>query len=240
MATRYYIAFFTSMFVFTVHVNAQHMMGGVVIHSDPRLAVLLQKNPVSAPPVSDGPPPPTAPEATRKAHPHDKAPLATSRIADVSAHRVWGSPVHTASETHAHTAPVAAVRPAATPAAIHTAPAPAPHAHAAPMPVPVAPARPAGVSLSHKDGKVLYTGKGFRVQIYNGADREKAIKVKTEFSRLYPGIHTYLTYVSPCFRVKVGDYRSRPEAERMLRETASMYESPSMIVPDNIAIHANN
>lgn len=87
---------------------------------------------------------------------------------------------------------------------------------------------------SHHGGSV-YSGKGFRVQIYNGADRNKAIQVKADFMRQFPGVRTYLTYVSPCFRVKVGDYRSRAEAEGMLREANSIY-NPSMIVPDVVRI----
>lgn len=86
-----------------------------------------------------------------------------------------------------------------------------------------------------KEGRVIYSGKGFRVQIYNGTDRDKAVMIKNEFSRRYPGTRTYLTYISPSFRVKVGNYRNRSDAEGMLREANSMY-NPSMIVPDLITI----
>jgi len=82
---------------------------------------------------------------------------------------------------------------------------------------------------------VLYKGKGFRVQIYNGPDREKAIKIKTEFMRHFPGVHTYLTYISPSFRIKVGDFRDRSDAAGMMREANSMY-SPCMIVPDMVTV----
>jgi hypothetical protein len=82
---------------------------------------------------------------------------------------------------------------------------------------------------------VIYSGKGYRVQIYNGTDREKALEVKTEFMRKYPAVHTYLSYLSPTYRVKVGDYRFRLEAEKMLNEVSGTY-SRSMIVPDKITI----
>ena len=95
------------------------------------------------------------------------------------------------------------------------------------------------VPPGHKDGRIVYAGRGFRVQIYNGSDRDKAIKVKTQFMRQYPGMRTYLTYLAPCFRVKVGDYRNRNEAVGMLKEANSMYDSPCMIVPDDITIYAN-
>ncbi len=89
--------------------------------------------------------------------------------------------------------------------------------------------------LIHHDLKMIYNGPGFRVQIYNGSSRDKAVQVKAEFMRRFPGVHTYLSYISPNFRVKVGDYRSRTDAEGMLREANSMY-SPSMIVPDVVTI----
>ena len=81
----------------------------------------------------------------------------------------------------------------------------------------------------------LYKGAGYRVQIYNGPDRAKALQIKTEFMRHFPGVHTYLNYISPSFRVKVGDYRNRSDAAGMMREAHSMY-SPVMIVPDMVTI----
>ena len=87
----------------------------------------------------------------------------------------------------------------------------------------------------HRKARSVSSGKGFRVQIYNGPDRSKAIERKTEFMRNYPSIRTYLTYIAPCFRVKVGDYRNRNEAIGMLKEANSAY-SPCMIVPDIINI----
>ena len=95
------------------------------------------------------------------------------------------------------------------------------------------PPSPAG--LVHHDARVMYTGKGYRVQIYNGADRSKAMAVKGEFMRRFPGVSTYLMYVAPGFRVKIGDYRTQRDAEGMLREANSMF-SPSMIVPDVVTI----
>jgi hypothetical protein len=92
--------------------------------------------------------------------------------------------------------------------------------------------------LIHSGTKVMYNGKGYRVQIYNGPSRDKAIAVKTGFMRRFPGVSTYLVYVSPGFRVKIGDYRSRSDAEGMLREANSMF-SPSMIVPDMVSISTN-
>ncbi len=80
-----------------------------------------------------------------------------------------------------------------------------------------------------------YNGRGFRVQIYNGTDRFKAIKIRDEFDKHYPGVHSYLSYVAPYYRIKVGNYRNHNEAKGMLREASSSY-FPCMIVPDQITI----
>ena len=94
---------------------------------------------------------------------------------------------------------------------------------------------PTPAPLQHHELRTVYTGKGYRVQIYNGPDRDKALSVKTEFMRRFPGVHSYLIYNSPGFRVKIGDFRNRSDAEGMLREANSMF-SPSMIVPDVVTI----
>ncbi|MBX2907335.1 MAG: SPOR domain-containing protein [Taibaiella sp.] len=85
--------------------------------------------------------------------------------------------------------------------------------------------------LVHHDQKTVYKGKGYRVQIYYGPSREKAMAARREFMRRFPGVRSYIEFESPAFRVKVGDYRSRTDADGMLREANSMF-SPSMIVPE--------
>jgi hypothetical protein len=82
----------------------------------------------------------------------------------------------------------------------------------------------------------IYSGKGYRVQIYCGNDRVKANEIKIDFIRHYPSIHTYLTYIQPQFRVKVGDFRTRAEAEKLFEETNTLYGA-SIIVPDIVVIN---
>lgn len=83
---------------------------------------------------------------------------------------------------------------------------------------------------------LIRSGKGYRVQIYNGNDRARATQVKIDFMRRFPGVKTYLTYSAPQFRVKVGDYQTRAEAQKMYAQVAGTY-SPVMIVPDLIVIN---
>ncbi len=83
---------------------------------------------------------------------------------------------------------------------------------------------------------VIRSGRGYRVQIYNGNDRVMANRVKVDFLKRFPGIRAYLTYVQPQFRVKVGDFRTRAEAYELYKKVSDLY-NPSMIVPDIIVIN---
>lgn len=86
-------------------------------------------------------------------------------------------------------------------------------------------------------GSGIYSGRGYRVQIYAGNDRSKAAKTKIDFQRRFPGVHAYMTYVSPQFRVKVGDFRTRGEAQEMYSKLSTIF-NPCMIVPD-IVVYRN-
>src|SRR5690606_5788178 len=61
------------------------------------------------------------------------------------------------------------------------------------------------------------TAMGFRVQIYSGSDRTEAYGEQARFKRLYKGIDTYLSYEEPNYRVKVGDFRSKSEAQALMQ-----------------------
>ena len=99
------------------------------------------------------------------------------------------------------------------------------------------------VLKKHKSGGVggsgIYSGKGYRVQIYSGNDRSKASKMKVDFQRRFPGVHAYMTYASPRFRVKVGDYRTRAEAHEMFSKLTTLYNH-CMIVPDIVVFRNVN
>lgn len=61
------------------------------------------------------------------------------------------------------------------------------------------------------------TTMGFRVQIYSGSDRSTAYAEQARFKKLYRDIDTYLSYEEPNYRVKVGDFRSRSEAQALMQ-----------------------
>lgn len=185
--------------------------GSVIVHSDPRLAILLQK--VHPEPVAPAP----AHRSEAKLLASASIPVLKKDQPVASVNNAVAVSGNSSGGRSADEHVVRAEQPAAKPVVAAAA-----HVHLWTPPV-------------LPRAKTVTMGKGFRVQIYNGADRTKAIEVKAEFMRAHPAVRTYLNYIAPHFRVKVGDYRNRGEAATMLREVNKKY-SPSMIVPDIVTI----
>lgn len=74
--------------------------------------------------------------------------------------------------------------------------------------------------------------QGYRVQIFLG-DRTSAETTKRAFLQKHPDIPAYLSWLAPNFRLRVGDLRTRLEAEHLLRDMKLLYPG-SYIVPDEI------
>ena len=76
--------------------------------------------------------------------------------------------------------------------------------------------------------------QGYRVQIFLG-DRKTAEETKRTFLQKHPDVPVYLSYLAPNFRLRVGDLRTRLDAERTLSELRVDYPG-SYIVPDEIGM----
>jgi hypothetical protein len=79
------------------------------------------------------------------------------------------------------------------------------------------------------------TMSGYRIQIYFGGIRQKASETKLDFASKYPDMSAYITYQQPNFKVRIGDFRSRFEAQKFLKEIDGMYPT-SFIVPDDVKL----
>jgi len=65
---------------------------------------------------------------------------------------------------------------------------------------------------------------GYRVQIYNGKKRESQAK-KTAFLSEFPNMPVYHIYEAPEYKVQVGNFRTRLEAERFLKRLIEEFGS---------------
>jgi hypothetical protein len=80
------------------------------------------------------------------------------------------------------------------------------------------------------------TNSGYRIQIYSGPQRNKANEIKALFFDKYPNHGSYVIYQQPNFKVRVGDFASRLEAYKFLKEIEPEYETVYM-VKDEIKIN---
>ena len=87
-----------------------------------------------------------------------------------------------------------------------------------------------------ENNKIKNKIDGFRVEIFFSSDvdaKEKALKKKTEFLSVYPENTVHIIYVSPNFRVRVGDFRIKNEALKLYKEIKDNYPV-AFIVTDEI------
>jgi len=77
---------------------------------------------------------------------------------------------------------------------------------------------------------------GFRIQIFfdSGTNsKTKAQSIFASFKEKYPGVGAYLTFSSPNYKVRVGDFRTKLEARRFLNEIISQYPN-AWVIADQI------
>lgn len=75
--------------------------------------------------------------------------------------------------------------------------------------------------------------EGYRVQIFLGRDRDTAESTRRAFLLKHPEIPTYLSYLAPNFRIRVGDLRDRVHAQRLRADLMQEFPGP-YVVPDVI------
>jgi hypothetical protein len=80
------------------------------------------------------------------------------------------------------------------------------------------------------------TMPGFRIQVINTHDRNKAIAAKTKVYQLYPELKPYLKYQAPSFRLNVGNFRTRQEADEYTKKLAKHFQNNVFIVRDIIEV----
>lgn len=75
--------------------------------------------------------------------------------------------------------------------------------------------------------------KGYRIKIHFGSDKNKAKEVKAKFISKFPEIAAYEKYDQPNFNIRVGDFRTKLEAYKALKEIQLEFPS-SFLVQDEI------
>lgn len=69
-----------------------------------------------------------------------------------------------------------------------------------------------------KPGTTIVSQMGYRVQIFYGSDRREVFNEQSKFNNSFPELNTYITYKQPNYYLRVGDFRTRLEAQRLMNE----------------------
>lgn len=78
--------------------------------------------------------------------------------------------------------------------------------------------------------------EGYRLQLFFG-DRNDAQKLRGEFLKQHPETGAYISYLAPNFRLRVGDFRSKMECEKLKKDIQNDFPG-CYIVRDNINMPA--
>ncbi|MBD3639161.1 MAG: SPOR domain-containing protein [Crocinitomicaceae bacterium] len=77
---------------------------------------------------------------------------------------------------------------------------------------------------------------GYRVMIYFDQDRNKSEQQKAQFLSIYNDEYkAYVDYVAPNYRVRVGNFRTRLEAEKLKQELLAIFPT-AIVVEDRIQL----
>ncbi len=68
-------------------------------------------------------------------------------------------------------------------------------------------------TLAEQNRSVRYA-PGFRIQVYVGTQRQEVDAIKALIAQNFPELNPYLSYNQPTYRLKVGDFMRRIDAER--------------------------
>jgi hypothetical protein len=77
---------------------------------------------------------------------------------------------------------------------------------------------------------------GFRILVISSNDRNKVTDAKTTMYREFPELKAYMMYQSPFFRLKVGNFKGRADAEAYLPLVQKMFKTGVYVVPDTIEV----
>jgi hypothetical protein len=80
------------------------------------------------------------------------------------------------------------------------------------------------------------TARGFRLMIINTNKRDEALAAKTKVYTYFPELKAYLLYQSPYFKLKVGNFKERKEAEDYQKQLNIYFPKGVFIMNDIIEV----
>lgn len=80
------------------------------------------------------------------------------------------------------------------------------------------------------------SAQGYRIQVISTNNRTKALEAKTKIYQRFPELKTYLMYQSPFFKLKVGNFIDREEAESYMQDILQLFPTGVYVVRDVVEV----
>ena len=76
--------------------------------------------------------------------------------------------------------------------------------------------------------------KGYRLQVLNTRSRDDAFKTKANLLENFPAEKVYVLYQSPYFKVRIGNFVNRNDADSFKKQLSLFIKQPAYVVEDAI------
>jgi hypothetical protein len=92
------------------------------------------------------------------------------------------------------------------------------------------------IQANKKGAQLTSSGlyKGFRIQVISTRSRDQAFDTKAMLNTNFPDHKAYVMYQSPNFKVRIGNFLRREDAENFRKEMARMFTEGLYIVEDTV------
>lgn len=81
--------------------------------------------------------------------------------------------------------------------------------------------------------KTEQTRDGYRIQLFSGTERNNANNLRNKFKTEHPDVPIYLIYQQPYYKLRVGDFRNKIEAQQLYLKIENDYEQ-LLVIPDKV------
>lgn len=89
-------------------------------------------------------------------------------------------------------------------------------------------------TIAVQNRRVRYA-PGYRVQVYVGNERAAADAAKLQLYQIFPELSAYMSYQQPTYRLKVGDFMRKMDAERYFSKLRTVFAS-AQLQPDKVDV----
>jgi hypothetical protein len=80
------------------------------------------------------------------------------------------------------------------------------------------------------------SNKGYRIHVLNTSDRTQALSAKSRLLSMYPEHKTYLMYQAPYFKLRIGNFVDKKNADALRKELARMFPGGVFVIPSEIEV----